>query len=160
MVVKRALSELEKVPPQNLEAERAVLGAMLLDKEAIPKVLQVVVDPKSFYLEAHALIYEGIVSLFTENISVDVVSLRERFRKKGKLKEIGGASYLAELVNSVPSTISAPYYAQIIKEKQILRNLLRTACPEHQPSWERPNGPARHRSHAASFSSGQSTTQP
>ena len=128
MEAKRGLSsQLEKVPPQNLEAERAVVGAMLLEKEAIPKVLQIITDSKSFYSEIHALIYEGIVSLFSENKPVDILALKEEFRKKGKLKEVGGASYLAELVNSVPTTVNVPYYAQIVKEKHILRDLLKTA---------------------------------
>jgi replicative DNA helicase len=120
-------SQLEKVPPQSLEAERAVLGAMLLEKETIPRVLQIITNSKSFYSEAHALIYAGIVSLFSENKPVDILALKEDFRKKGKLKEVGGASYLADLVNSVPTTVNVPYYAQIVKEKHILRDLLKTA---------------------------------
>jgi len=120
-------SQLEKVPPQNLEAERAVLGAMLLEKETIPKVLQIITNSKSFYSEVHTLIYEGIASLFNENKPVDILALKEEFRKKGKLKEVGGASYLADLVNSVPTTVNVAYYAQIVKEKHILRDLLKTA---------------------------------
>ena len=121
------LSQLEKVPPQNLEAERAVLGAMLLEKETIPKVLQIITDSISFYSEVHALIYEGIASLFNENKPIDILALKEDFHKKGKLKEVGGASYLADLVNSVPTTVNVAYYAQIVKEKHILRGLLKTA---------------------------------
>ncbi len=121
------LSQLEKVPPQNLEAERAVLGAMLLEKETIPKVLQIITNSKSFYSEVHALIYEGIASLFNENKPIDILALKEDFHKKGKLKEVGGASYLADLVNSVPTTVNVAYYAQIVKEKHILRDLLKTA---------------------------------
>ena len=120
-------SQLEKVPPQNLEAERAVLGAMLLEKETIPKVLQIITDSKSFYSEVHALIYEGIASLFNENKPIDILALKEDFHKKGKLKEVGGASYLADLVNSVPTTVNVAYYARIVKEKHILRGLLKTA---------------------------------
>lgn len=120
-------SQLEKVPPQNLEAERAVLGAMLLEKDTIPKVLQIITDSKSFYSEVHALIHEGIVSLFNENKPVDILALKENFHKKEKLKGVGGASYLADLVNSVPTTVNVAYYAQIVKEKHILRDLLKTA---------------------------------
>jgi len=129
METKEAISSvrLERVPPQNLEAERAVLGAMLLEKEAIPKVLQIIPNSDSFYSEMHRLIYEGIVSLFNKNKPVDLVALREEFRKKGKLKKVGGAAYLADLVNSVPTTSNVDYYAQIVKEKQILRNLLRAS---------------------------------
>ncbi|MCK4926778.1 replicative DNA helicase, partial [Candidatus Aerophobetes bacterium] len=120
-------SGLGKVPPQNLEAERAVLGGMLLERETIPKVLQIITESESFYSEVHTLIYEGVVSLFNQNKPVDVVALKEQFGKKGKLKEVGGASYLAELVNSVPTTVNVPYYAQIVKQKHILRDLLKTA---------------------------------
>jgi len=128
MQAKRGSSlQLEKVPPQNLEAERAVLGAMLLEKETIPKVLQIITNSKSFYSEVHVLIYEGIASLFNENKPIDILALKEDFHKKGKLKEVGGASYLADLVNSVPTTVNVAYYAQIVKEKHILRDLLKTA---------------------------------
>jgi len=124
---KKSSANLGKVPPQSLEAERAVLGAMLLDKEVIPKVLEIIREGDCFYSKVHRLIYEEIVNLFNKNKPVDLVTLREGFRKKKKLKEVGGSAYLAELVNSVPTTINAGYYAQIIREKQILRELLRSS---------------------------------
>ena len=119
---------LEKLPPQNLEAERSALGAMLLEKETIPKVTQIITSSNDFYSETHRLIYQGIISLFDENKPVDLVTLREEFRKRGKLEEVGGAAYLAELVNSVPTTANVSYYAWIVKEKQILRELLKAAA--------------------------------
>jgi len=118
---------LEKVPPQNLEAERAVLGAMLLDKEAIPKVLQIIPSPDSFYSEIHQLIYKGIIGLFNKGKPVDLVALREEFRKQGKLRQVGGSAYLADLVNGVPTIANVGYYAQIVREKQILRDLLKAS---------------------------------
>jgi len=123
-----SVENIEKLPPQNLEAERSVLGAMLLEKETIPKVLQVIPSSDNFYSEIHRLIYKGIVNLFEENKPVDIVALKEEFRKRNKLKEIGGAVYLADLVNSVPTTANVVYYAQIVREKCILRDLLRAVA--------------------------------
>lgn len=127
---------LEKVPPQNLEAERAVLGVMLLDKEAISKVLQIIPGPDSFYSEIHRLIYEGIIGLFNRGKPVDLVTLREEFRKQGKLRQVGGSSYLADLVNGVPTTVNVGYYAQIVREKQILRDLLRASYSISSSAYE------------------------
>jgi len=126
--IKNPLNDIEKVPPQNLEAERAVLGAMLLEKEAISKVMQIISDSSNFYSEIHRIIYEGIVNLFNQNKPVDVVALREEFKKRGKLKDIGGAAYLVELVNFVPTTSNVSYYAQIVREKKILRDLLKASA--------------------------------
>jgi len=123
-----SLNEVEKVPPQNLEAERSVLGAMLLEKEAVPKVMQILPDSGNFYSEIHRIIYEGIINLFNQNKPVDVVALREEFKKRDKLKDVGGAAYLAELVNFVPTTANVTYYAQIVREKKILRDLLKVAA--------------------------------
>ncbi|KKN29469.1 hypothetical protein LCGC14_0843850 [marine sediment metagenome] len=120
--------KLEKLPPQNLEAERSVLGAMLLEKETIPKVLQALPASDSFYSETHRLIYKEIIGLLNKNKPVDIVALKEEFRKKNKLKDIGGAVYLADLVNSVPTTANVDYYAQIVREKYILRDLLRAVA--------------------------------
>ncbi len=125
----RKLTEvLEKLPPQSLEAERSVLGAMLLEKETIPKVVQIITSSSDFYSETHRLIYEGIISLFDKNKPVDLVTLREEFRKRSKLEDVGGTAYLAELVNSVPTTANVSYYTRIVKEKQILRELLRAGA--------------------------------
>ncbi len=118
---------LEKIPPQNLEAERSVLGAMLLEKETIPRVVQIISDSNYFYLSTHKLIYEAILSLFESNKPVDLITLREKFHKQGKLDKIGGSSYIADLVNCVITTANVDYYAQIVKEKYILRNLLKVA---------------------------------
>jgi len=120
--------KLEKLPPQNLEAERSVLGAMLLEKRTISKVMQALPDSDSFYSETHRLIYKEIIGLSSKNKPVDIVTLKEEFRKKNKLKDIGGAVYLADLVNSVPTTANVDYYAQIVREKYILRDLLRAVA--------------------------------
>ncbi len=120
-------THLEKLPPRNLEAERSVLGAMLLEKETIPRVVQIISDPNYFYLNMHKLIYEGILGLLESNKPIDLITLREEFRKQGKLDKIGGSAYLADLINSVITTVNVDYYAQIVKEKHILRDLLKAA---------------------------------
>jgi len=130
------VEDIERLPPQNLEAERSVLGAMLLDKETITKVLQIIPNPDNFYSEIHRLIYERIINLFEENKPVDIVTLKEEFRKRNKLKEIGGAVYLADLVNSVPTTANVVYYAQIVREKYILRNLLKATASINSLSYD------------------------
>ncbi|MEA1963861.1 MAG: replicative DNA helicase [Candidatus Aerophobetes bacterium] len=123
-----SLNDVEKIPPQNLEAERAVLGAMLLEKEAIPKVMQILPDSNNFYSEIHRVIHEGVINLFNQNKPVDVVALREEFKKGNKLEDIGGAAYLAELVNFVPTPANVTYYAQIVRGKKILRDLLKASA--------------------------------
>ncbi len=118
---------LNKVPPHSLEAESSVLGAMLLEKETIPKVIQIIDRPDVFYSDIHKIIYEGILKLFEKNKPVDLITLREEFRKQGKLDKIGGSSYLLQLINSVVTTANVEYYATIVKEKYILRDLLKAA---------------------------------
>jgi len=118
---------IEKVPPHSLEAERCVLGAVLLEKEAVAKVIQIIDNPEFFYSDIHKIIYEGILKLFDSNKPVDLITLREEFRRQGKLEKIGGSSYLVDLINSVITTANVEYYANIIKEKYILRQLLRAS---------------------------------
>ena len=118
---------LNKVPPHSLEAESSVLGAMLLEKETVPKVIQIIDRPDVFYSDIHKIIYEGILKLFEKNKPVDLITLREEFRKQGKLDKIGGSSYLLQLINSVVTTANVEYYATIVKEKYILRDLLKAA---------------------------------
>jgi len=118
------ISLTERIPPQNLEAERSVLGAMLLEKEAIPKVIEILPYPQSFYSDVHRTVYEGIRSLYENNQPVDLVTLREEFHKMGKLEKVGGSAYLADLIASVTTTSNVAYYAQIVREKQLLRDLI------------------------------------
>ena len=126
----------EKVPPNSLEAERCVLGVMLLEKEAIPKVIQVLDRSEVFYSDIHRIIYEGILKLFDSSKPVDLITLREEFRKQGKLEKIGGSSYLVDLINSVITTANVEYYANVIKEKYILRELLKASYEISNLSYE------------------------
>jgi len=113
----------ENLPPHNLEAEKCILGTMMLDNQAIPSLLDLISE-KDFYSEIHRLIFKEIKDLFNDEKAVDVVVLKNRLKEKSQLQKIGGASYLADLINSVFTTRNVLYYAEKIKEKRILRDLL------------------------------------
>lgn len=115
-----------KVPPQNNEAEVAVLGSMLLDKDAIASAIELLSE-SSFYKEAHKKIYSAIVKLYDRNKAIDIVTLVEELRNKESLDEVGGAAYVASIVSSIPTSANIVHYAKIVREKAILRNLISTA---------------------------------
>lgn len=117
---------LVKVPPQNLEAEQSILGALLIDKDAVVEVAALL-SPKYFYQEKHGLIYEAIVSLYEEREAIDVVTVSDKLKKKKALKKIGGAGYLSELVNKVPTSAHAENYAKIVKNLATKRELISQA---------------------------------
>ncbi len=112
-----------KLPPHNQEAEKSVLGAMILNGEAIGKAIEIVSDG-DFYRSDHKEIFTAILSLFNNNTPVDVVTLAEKLKERGTLETIGGAEYISNLMLSVPSTTNIEYYAKIVEEKAILRNLI------------------------------------
>jgi len=114
----------ERVPPQNLEAEMGVLGSMLLDRDAIAQVVEIL-RPEDFYREAHRIIYAAILDLFERGEPVDLITVTDRLRDQGKLDDAGGPSYIAALLNSVPTAANAEYYARIVLQKSILRSLIR-----------------------------------
>jgi len=117
---------LEKVPPQNIEAEIAVLGSMLIEDEAIAQAVELIQSP-FFYRDAHQKIFQAIVDLYSANKAVDLVTLTEELKKRGELDGVGGAAYLTELTAAVPTAANVQHYARIVKEKSILRNLINTA---------------------------------
>ncbi len=121
-----AVSSLEKLPPQNLEAEMAVLGSMLIEEEAISDALELI-DAGAFYKEAHRRIFSSVVELYDQRKAVDLITLVEKLKKEGVLDEVGGASYLASLTNTVPTAANVRHYAHIVKEKNILRLLINHA---------------------------------
>lgn len=116
-----------KLPPQNLEAEQAVLGCLLIDKNAIFKVADVLA-PSDFYSPAHEKIYETILELYEKRQPIDILTLTSRLKEKDLLKNIGGSSYLAELTNQVATASHVPHYAGIVKEKKVLRDLVKAAA--------------------------------
>ncbi len=118
------LTELpEKIPPQNIEAEKCLLGCLMLDKEAIIKVIDFL-RPEDFYKENHQKIYQAMVELFQKSEPIDFLSVSNRLEEKGELEEIGGNSYLTELINSVPTASHILNYAQIVQKKKALRDLI------------------------------------
>ena len=123
-----AISEITgiRVPPQNLEAEQSVLGAVLLDNAALNRSLEIVSE-EDFYRTAHQVVYRSMVALSERNQAVDQITLTEFLRGTGELEQIGGASYIAELVQMVPSAANIRYHCQIVRDKSLLRGLVRTA---------------------------------
>ncbi len=114
----------DRVPPQSLEAEMGVLGSMLLDRDAIAVVVELL-RPEDFYREAHRLVYATIVDLFERGEPVDLITVTDRLRDLGKLEDAGGAAYVSGLLNAVPTAANAEYYARIVLQKSMLRSLIR-----------------------------------
>ena len=117
---------LDRIPPQNIEAEQAVLGAMLIEREAISKVAEFL-RPEDCYREAHRLIFNAMLELFNKNDAVDMVTVIEFLRKGDKLEIAGGISYITSLANSVPTAANVLYHARIVEEKALLRQLINAA---------------------------------
>ncbi len=118
--------QLEKIPPQNLEAEQAVLGSLLIDKDAIIKIMDIV-TPEDFYKDKHKMIFEAITDLYTRHEPIDVVSLTNRLTERQQLDAVGGRSYLVSLANTVPTASNIENYAHIVQRKATLRRLLNAA---------------------------------
>ncbi len=112
-----------RIPPHNIDAERALLGSIMLRPEVMYEVTDLV-HPSSFYSNKHKIIFETILELFSKRNPTDLLSVSARLKEKNELEEIGGSSYLGDLVNSVPSSSNAKYYAEIIQKKHIARNLI------------------------------------
>ncbi|MFA7244518.1 MAG: replicative DNA helicase [Patescibacteria group bacterium] len=115
-----------RIPPQNVDAERSVLGAILIDKDAIIKVADIV-RPEDFYEFRHETIFSAMLELFDKRQPIDIITLSETLEAMEKLKEIGGSSYLADIVNSTPSASNIVYYAQIVRDKAVLRRLIESS---------------------------------
>ena len=115
-----------KVPPQNIEAEQCVLGGVLLENEAISKVLETLV-PDDFYREPHRKICHSMIDLFEKNEPIDLITLTNALKGKNLLDEVGGGVYLSSLADSITTAANIEYYAKIVKEKAILRGLINTA---------------------------------
>ena len=116
----------ERIPPQALEVEGAVLGAMMLEKEAVAKTIELI-DESCFYSPKHRKIYEAVISLYERNEPADLVTVSEELKKRKELDEIGGPLYLTSLVESTPTAANVAYHAKIILEKSVLRKLITAA---------------------------------
>lgn len=124
-----------RIPPQSLDAEQSVLGAILLDKDAIVEVAPFL-KPNHFYQEKHANIYEAMVNLYEEREPVDVVTVSEKLKKSKVLKQVGGASFLSDLVNKVPTSAHVENYAKIVKDLATKRELISQASKLVEDSFD------------------------
>lgn len=115
-----------KVPPQNVEAEKSVLGAMLIDDEAIGLAVESL-DEAWFYNEAHRTIYQAIVSLYNDRKNVDLITLTDKLKNEGQLAQVGGVSYVSAIIDFVPTSANIEHYSSIVKEKGILRRLIKNS---------------------------------
>jgi len=113
----------EAIPPQAVEAELAVLGAMMLDRDSIAKGLEII-DDSCFYMNQNAQIFNCMVSLYDRNEAVDLITLTEEMRKQGELESVGGAVYLENILSSVATSANIEYHAKIVLEKSTLRKLI------------------------------------
>jgi replicative DNA helicase len=120
------LSDTTTIAQHNLEAESFVLGSVLLENDAILKILDIL-RPDSFYREAHRKIYRAMLELFDSNEPIDLITLTERLKKQELLEEVGGALYLATLLNTVPTAANVKHHAMIVREKEILRAITAVA---------------------------------
>ncbi len=115
-----------KLPPQNLTAEASLIGSLLLDKEAIIKIADIV-GPDDFYVDKNRLIFEAILTLYEKREPIDLVTLTNKLEQMKELDNIGGAAYLTELVNAVPTAAHITEYARIVAQKATMRNLISAA---------------------------------
>lgn len=116
----------DRLPPQNIEAEQAVLGSVFLDADAVVEALEYI-EPKDFYRRGHQLIFQTMIALNDRNEAVDVITVKDSLEQLNLLEDIGGISYLSELALAVPTAANVGYYAKIVEQKSLLRNLIQTA---------------------------------
>ena len=126
MAIMKAGPDIEKLPPQSVEAEQAVLGALLIEGESILKAIELIGED-DFYRAAHRRIYRAMLALFEKNESIDIVTVSEELKKSGATEETGGAEYLSTLANQTPTAANVVYYAKIVKDKALQRSLLKAA---------------------------------
>ncbi len=115
-----------RMPPNNIEAEKSVLGSLMLDSSAI-HVVSDILNPEDFYDQKHSIIYGAMLELYEKREPIDVLSVSSRLKGKKQIKEIGGNTYLAELVNAVPTASNVKHYADIVREKSVLRDLIQVS---------------------------------
>jgi len=132
-----AADDFRKVPPHSIEAEESVLGGILLDNNALDRAIELIIA-EDFYRDAHRKIMRAIIELSERHEPVDLVTLSDALRGRNELQDVGGASYLAELAERVPTAANVAYYARIVKDKAILRALIETSTEIAMRSYEAP----------------------
>ena len=134
-VAKNPVESKGRVPPQNLDAEQSVLGGILIDPEALNKVVDVV-DPADFYREDHRTIYQMVLDLYERNEPIDLVTVTSLARDKGLIEKIGGVANLSRLVDAMPTSANIVQYAKMVREKALLRNLMHIATEIVEKGYE------------------------
>ena len=125
----------EQLPPQDIEAEQSVLGSLLIDKDAVVKIADIVA-PKDFYRKAHEMIFEAMIGLYSKSEPIDLLTVSSKLKEKKQFKEIGGMSYLTTLMNSVPTASNVIHYAKIVNQKRVLRDLIGASYEISSLAWE------------------------
>lgn len=121
--MERMVSAIDRIPPQNLEAEQSTLGSMMLDRSALEKGLEML-RADDFYRPSHQEVFDALMSLSERDEPADLITLQEELRKRNKLDDIGGTEYLMALVDSVPTAANMEHYAKIVEQKSVLRKLI------------------------------------
>jgi replicative DNA helicase len=124
-----------RLPPQALEAEQAVLGAMLLEREAIGRAAEIL-QPDSFYRDAHRKIFEVLVALYERGESADLITATEELRRRGQIEAVGGAAFLSSIIDLVPTAANVAFHAELVLEKAVLRKLIEVATNIVQKGYE------------------------
>ncbi|MCU9602236.1 replicative DNA helicase [Pallidibacillus thermolactis] len=127
---------IDRTPPQNIEAEQAVLGAIFIEPESLTVASEFLI-PEDFYRSSHQKIFSAMLKLSDQGKAIDVVTVTEELAATEQLENIGGVSYLMELANAVPTAANVEYYARIVEEKSLLRRLIRTATEIAQEGYSR-----------------------
>src|SRR3989344_5168143 len=126
-----------KLPPQDIDSERSVLGAMMLDKDSVIKVADIL-TPGDFYNPHHAKIFEIVLDLFEKGEPIDILSVTQKLKDRKILKDIGGSAYLTDLINSVPTETHVSYYAKLVRQKKVLRELINASSEITEKIFESP----------------------
>ena len=117
---------IDRLPPQSIEAEQSVLGALLIDRDAVIEVADFL-RPADFYRQANGTVYEAIIELYDRREPIDIVTVSEVLERNGALEQVGGSAYLTSLINLTPTAVNAVYYGRIVERKAVLRNLIGAA---------------------------------
>ncbi|MDP2638912.1 MAG: replicative DNA helicase [Candidatus Azambacteria bacterium] len=124
-----------QLPPQDIDAEQSVLGSVLMDKDAIVKISDII-SAEDFYRKSHEMIFSVMSELYTKNQPIDLLTVSSRLKEKKQFTEIGGASYLTNLMNFVPTAANVIHYARIVNQKNVLRNLISASHEIQSLAWE------------------------
>ncbi len=128
---------MNKVPPHNIEAEKSVIGAVLLDNKIFDQIVDIIA-PNDFYKNSHRIIFKAFLNLYNQREPIDILTVTDFLQRNKQLEEIGGASYLSEIMDSVPTSANALYYAKIVKDKALLRQIIETSTGVIEESYEQP----------------------